>query len=56
MADISIRDLIKTYPGGTEPATKNVSLHVEDGEFMVLLGPSGCGKTGSTDVLVGGVS
>ena len=45
MADISIRDLVKTYPGGTEPATKNVSLHVEDGEFMVLLGPSGCGKT-----------
>ncbi|MEH0985092.1 ABC transporter ATP-binding protein [Micromonospora sp. CPCC 205556] len=45
MADISIRNLVKTYPGGTEPATKNISLHVEDGEFMVLLGPSGCGKT-----------
>jgi multiple sugar transport system ATP-binding protein len=45
MADISIRDLVKTYPGGHEPATRNVSLDVDDGEFMVLLGPSGCGKT-----------
>ncbi|MFB9857109.1 ABC transporter ATP-binding protein [Paenarthrobacter aurescens] len=26
-------------------AVKNISLTVEDGEFLVLLGPSGCGKT-----------
>ncbi|OOP61432.1 ABC transporter ATP-binding protein [Arthrobacter sp. SRS-W-1-2016] len=26
-------------------AVKNVSLTVEDGDFLVLLGPSGCGKT-----------
>ncbi|QGF24555.1 ABC transporter ATP-binding protein [Raineyella fluvialis] len=45
MADIAIRNLMKTYPGTSEPATKQVSLEVDDGEFMVLLGPSGCGKT-----------
>ncbi|GAB4098433.1 ABC transporter ATP-binding protein [Sinomonas halotolerans] len=45
MADIEIRNLHKTYPGGTELATNDVSLHVDQGEFMVLLGPSGCGKT-----------
>jgi multiple sugar transport system ATP-binding protein len=45
MADITISNLIKTYPGQTEPATKDVSLHIQDGEFMVFLGPSGCGKT-----------
>ena len=45
MAEITIQNLVKTYPGGTEPATRDVSLHVEEGEFMVLLGPSGCGKT-----------
>lgn len=45
MADISIKGLHKTYPGSTELATNDVSLEVEEGEFMVLLGPSGCGKT-----------
>ena len=45
MAEITIQNHAKTYPGQTERATDNVSLHVADGEFMVLLGPSGCGKT-----------
>ena len=45
MADIIIRNLMKTYPGTSDPATNNVSLDIADGEFMVLLGPSGCGKT-----------
>ncbi|SDM87623.1 ABC transporter ATP-binding protein [Allokutzneria albata] len=45
MAEIELHNLVKTYPGGTTRATDDVSLHVADGEFMVLLGPSGCGKT-----------
>jgi multiple sugar transport system ATP-binding protein len=45
MAEIQLRDVVKTYPGGTTRATDEVSLRVDDGEFMVLLGPSGCGKT-----------
>jgi len=45
VADIVIRDLVKTYPGGKTPATDNISLTVADGEFLVLVGPSGCGKT-----------
>ena len=45
MADIRIERITKTYPGGKSSAVRDVSLVVEDSEFMVLLGPSGCGKT-----------
>jgi multiple sugar transport system ATP-binding protein len=45
MSEVLLHELVKTYPGGTARATDTVSLHIPDGEFMVLLGPSGCGKT-----------
>jgi len=34
----------RVYPDGTQ-AVKNVSVHLEKGEFCVLLGPSGAGKS-----------
>jgi ABC-type Fe3+/spermidine/putrescine transport system ATPase subunit len=37
--------LWKTYPGNAQPAVKDLSLEVYDGEIVTLLGPSGCGKT-----------
>jgi multiple sugar transport system ATP-binding protein len=45
MSEVLLHELVKSYPGGTTRATDEVSLHIPDGEFMVLLGPSGCGKT-----------
>ena len=45
MAEIRIERITKTYPGGKAPAVRDVSLTIDDNEFMVLLGPSGCGKT-----------
>ncbi len=45
MADIRLRHLVKVYPGQKSRANDDVSLDIEDGEFIVLLGPSGCGKT-----------
>ena len=43
MAEIKIENVTKTF--GDFVAVDNVSLTVEDQEFVVLLGPSGCGKT-----------
>jgi multiple sugar transport system ATP-binding protein len=44
MAQIILDRVDKTYPGGVK-GINGLSLHIEDGEFMVLVGPSGCGKS-----------
>src|SRR5919109_486150 len=44
MAEIELEHLTKVFPGGVT-AVADVSLRIEDGEFMVLVGPSGCGKS-----------
>ena len=44
MANVTLRNVRKTYPGGVE-AIKGVDLEIGDGQFCVLVGPSGCGKS-----------
>ncbi len=42
---IELINVTKIYAGQKEPAVKELTLTVEDGESCVLVGPSGCGKS-----------
>ena len=52
MAAIDMRNIVKTYGDGFK-AVNNVSIDVQDGEFMILVGPSGCGKSTLLRMIVG---
>jgi multiple sugar transport system ATP-binding protein len=52
MARVTFDGVTKDYPGGTV-AVQELSLVVEDGEFMILVGPSGCGKTTALRMVAG---
>src|SRR5689334_18377855 len=52
-AAVRLQGLWKTYPGNTQPAVKDLSLNVHDGEIVTLLGPSGCGKTTTLRMVAG---
>jgi multiple sugar transport system ATP-binding protein len=53
VADVRFEQATKIYPGSDIPAVDSLDLHVEDGEFMVLVGPSGSGKTTALRMLAG---
>jgi|APHM01.1.fsa_nt_gi spermidine/putrescine ABC transporter ATP-binding subunit len=52
MSRVVLEGITKRYPGGVE-AVSNVSLVVDDGEFLTLVGPSGCGKTTTLRTIAG---
>jgi len=52
MAAIRFSHVSKTYAGG-HVAVKDLTLEIEDGEFLVLVGPSGCGKSTALRMIAG---
>ena len=54
MASLEIKSITKSF--GNVLALSQIDLHVEDGEFCVLLGPSGCGKSTLLNIVAGLIS
>ena len=52
MADVVFNEVDKFYENGFH-AVQELSLEVQDGEFLVLVGPSGCGKTTALRMVAG---
>ena len=52
MAAIEMKNIVKQYGDGY-PAVNDVSIDVQDGEFVILVGPSGCGKSTLLRMIVG---
>jgi multiple sugar transport system ATP-binding protein len=53
MSSIRIENVSKVYQGGMGKAVDNISLEVQDKEFVVLVGPSGCGKSTTLRMIAG---
>ncbi|NMM46079.1 ABC transporter ATP-binding protein [Rhodospirillaceae bacterium KN72] len=51
MADVFLSNVTKKF--GSITAVNDVSMHVEDGSFVVLLGPTGAGKTTTLRLIAG---
>ena len=56
MAKVSVKNVYKIYPaekGRDITAVDDVSLEIQDREFVVLVGPSGCGKSTTLRMIAG---
>ncbi|MCJ0223363.1 ATP-binding cassette domain-containing protein [Clostridioides difficile] len=51
MSYLKINNVFKSY--GQKKVLNNISLDIEEGEFLCLLGPSGCGKTTLLRIIAG---
>lgn len=52
MASVSLKKINKIFKGNAH-IVKDISLNIEDSEFVVLVGPSGCGKTTTLRMIAG---
>jgi multiple sugar transport system ATP-binding protein len=53
MAEVELRNVRKSFLGGTFHALRDINLKVPDGVFATILGPSGCGKTTLLRIVAG---
>ncbi len=53
MPEIELINVTKTFNEGKVLAVDNISLKIEDGDYVFLLGPTGCGKTTTLRMIAG---
>jgi multiple sugar transport system ATP-binding protein len=53
MARVIFQNVTKLYGGNPVPAVSDLSMEVDDQEFLVLVGPSGCGKSTAMRMVAG---
>ncbi|WP_424013603.1 ABC transporter ATP-binding protein [Halorubrum xinjiangense] len=55
MATLELDSITKTFQDGDEEivAVDDVSMSIDDGEFLVVVGPSGCGKSTTLRMIAG---
>jgi ATP-binding cassette, subfamily C, bacterial exporter for protease/lipase len=53
LGELTLKDVVATAPGRSEPILKNINLSVSPGTVTVVLGPSGSGKSTLARVMVG---
>ena len=51
MASVQLHNVMKAY--GAVPVIHDLSLAIEDGQFVALVGPSGCGKSTMLNMIAG---
>jgi multiple sugar transport system ATP-binding protein len=52
MSEVKLLNINKVYEAGNK-AVNNISIEIEDKEFLVLVGPSGCGKSTTLRMIAG---
>ena len=52
MSSVSLKNISKVYEDGTT-AVNDISIEIQDKEFVVLVGPSGCGKSTTLRMIAG---
>ncbi len=52
MAEVILKNVDKVYESGAK-VVDDFNLHIQDGEFIVLVGPSGCGKSTTLRMIAG---
>jgi ATP-binding cassette, subfamily B, bacterial PglK len=52
-SQLKLENISYTYPNSSKPSIINVSLEINQGDFIGLIGPSGAGKTTLVDIILG---